>query len=80
MAEEAKYIAIKRSIAKILSKEKDGLGHEKLFDKVKEDTGHGRVAFDASLNQMVGAGEVARKKKKMRRYYAISDKGRTKWL
>lgn len=51
-----------------------------LFKAVHASTGHGRVVFDRALNEMVGAGEVARMKKRLRIYYRLTEEGRKRRL
>lgn len=73
---------IKKAIAKVLN-DKGELDFKPIRDYVKNETGHGASRSKSYLDEMVGAGEVAKKPRKLpkksKTTYMLSDGGR-RWL
>jgi N-acetylglucosamine kinase-like BadF-type ATPase len=79
---EAAEPVIKKAIA--LALQTKGLTTDVLLKKVKEATGHGASRTKEYLSQMVGAGEVEKKHRKLpdikKTTFSLTEKGKKRWL
>jgi hypothetical protein len=76
---EAAERVVKRAIAQVLN-DKGELEFAAIRDFVRDETGHGASRTKTCLSEMVGAGEVLKKPRRLprktRTSYVISDPGR----
>jgi len=77
MTEESAVKTSKKKIAEVLRNANSE--HAPLLKSIN-NIGHGRVVFEAAINEMIGANEVERYREKRKRFFRLTEKGRKIYL